>query len=174
MRIPESIGWNINTSQAIVSDLEDLRIEEREAASHESALKALLMVYRNVDGHIALATFKNGLRVREGGAATPAPHGPCIAGRGWVAFSERACHVERISICPAGAALCFRKDKAARYEDARLKVEFTDHAGVGAASREHNEATAMIGWESGAAVPDPVLTFVASKRVDIDQHVPVG
>src|SRR5262245_60523782 len=135
MSVPESIGRNVNPPQAIGGDLKDLRIEEREAASHESALEALLMVYRNVDGHVALAAFKNGLGVREWCAATPAPHGSCVARRGCVAFSERACHVKCISISPVGVALGFWKDKTVRDEGTCLEVEFTDHRGVGAASR---------------------------------------
>src|SRR5712675_590070 len=174
MRFPEGIGRNINPPQAIGGDLKDLRIEESETTSHEDALEALLMVHRNVDGDVACTAFKNSLRVRKWRAATPASHRPRVARGGCVAMSEGACHVEGVTISPVGATLRFRKNKSTRYEGARFKVEFTDHGGIGTAPREDNEATAMIGWQRRAAVPDPVLAFIASKRVDIDQHVPFG
>src|ERR1700704_3996891 len=98
MRVPESIGRNINPPQTISGDLEHLRIEKSETTSYENPLKALLMVHRNVDRHIALAAFKNSLRVREWRAATPAPHRPRIARGGCVAISEWACHIERVNI----------------------------------------------------------------------------
>src|SRR5262245_45319774 len=128
MRVPQSIGRHFNSSQAIGGDLKDLRIEKSKATSHEGAPKALLMVYGNVDGHIALAAFKNSLRVRKWRAATPAPHGPRVARSSCVAISERACHVERVSIRPGDAALRFGKDKSIGYEGARFDVEFTDYA----------------------------------------------
>src|SRR5882672_1949743 len=174
MRVPESIGRNVNLLQAIGGDLKDLGIEKSEATSDEDALEALLMVHRNVDGHVACTAFKNSLRVRERRPATPAPDRPRVARAGCVAFPEWTCHIELVSISPVGAALRFRKSKTIRCEGARFEVEFTDHRGIGAASREDNETTAMIGWQSRAAVPDPVLAFIASKRVDIDQHVPFG
>src|SRR5215475_6338690 len=105
MCIPAGIGWNVNPAQAIGGDLICLLIKEREATSHENALEALLMVDRNIDGHIGFAAFKDSLRVREWRAATPAPHRPCVARGGCVAISEWACHVERVSVCPGGAAL---------------------------------------------------------------------
>src|SRR5262245_10813226 len=174
MCVPDSIGRNINPSQAIGSEVIDLLVEEREATSHENALEALLMVDRKIDGHIGLAAFKGSLRIRERRAATPAPHRPCVARGGCMAIAEWACHVERVSICPADVALCFWKDKSVRYESARFEVEFTDHGSIGATPREDNKATAMIGRQGRAAVPDPVLSFVASKRIDIDQNVPSG
>src|SRR5262245_58718432 len=124
------------------------------------------MIHGNVGGHIACAAFKNSLRGREWRTAMPAPYSPRVARAGCVAFSERACHVESISICPVGAALRFRKDKSIAYEGARLEIEFTDHSGVSATARKGDEAAVMIGRQSGAAVPDPVLAFIASKRVD--------
>src|SRR5262249_39815064 len=114
MRIPKGIGRNVNPSQAIGRDVINLLIEEREAASHKNALEALLMVDRNIDGHVGLAAFKNSLRIREWRAAPPAPHRPCVARGGSLAISEWACHVERVSICPADVALCFWKNKSVR------------------------------------------------------------
>src|SRR5438477_8506659 len=130
MRVPESIGRNINPPQAIGGDLEDLCIEKSEATSHENALKAVLMIHRNINGHIARTAFKDGLRIRERRAATPVPHRPRVARGGCVAIFEWTCHVERISIHPVGVALRFRKDKSILYEGACFEVEFADHRGI--------------------------------------------
>src|SRR5262249_31851102 len=145
-----------------------------EPAPHEGALKTALVIDECVDGDVARLSLEDNRCFLERRAAPPAPYCPGIARCGRMAVAECTRDVERVCVVPASGGLRFRQNESIRDEFTYFEIKLADDGCIGAAPREHNQSPAMIGRQGHAAMPDPVLTFLAPERIDIDQHVPFG
>jgi hypothetical protein len=147
---------------------------ERDGAAEDFVAMAAVMDDRGADAYIGGLTFEDGPGFLEGSATLPFLDDARVAGGRERIGAEIGCDVEGVLVPPTDVTLGFGQEEAIGDERFFGQAELARNGGVGAAAREEDQASLVVGVERIIAFEDPVFVFGSGEGVDIEHSLPGG